>query len=307
MRRDQWLRIRQQGIGSSDASAAIGICPFKSPLKLWMEKTNRATQPDLAENEAIYFGSLLEPLVAAEYAKRSGNKVRRVNAVLQHPQHAFMLANLDREIIGCPDGPGVLEVKTAGHFAAKHWEDGVPFYYETQVMHQLAVTNREWADVPVLIGGQEYRCYRIQRDEEIIREVIKLEAEFWSFVTNNVQPPADGSESAAKTLAHLYPRDFGESVDFSNDAKLNEFYARVLQAREQKDHAEQLEEFHKQKLQEAMGQATKAIFAGGSVTWKRTKDGVAIDLEKMKREQTELVNQYEVLRPGYRRFSVQTQ
>src|ERR1039457_6424021 len=87
MSRDDWLKVRQQGIGSSDASAAIGICPFKSPLTLWMEKTGRVIQPDLAEIEAVYFGALLEPLVAAEYAKRSGNKVRRVNAILQHPEH----------------------------------------------------------------------------------------------------------------------------------------------------------------------------------------------------------------------------
>ena len=39
--RQQWLSVRQGGIGSSDAAAAVGLCPYKSQLELWMEKTGR--------------------------------------------------------------------------------------------------------------------------------------------------------------------------------------------------------------------------------------------------------------------------
>ena len=39
--REQWLEVRRGGIGSSDAAAAVGLHPYKSPLQLWMEKTGR--------------------------------------------------------------------------------------------------------------------------------------------------------------------------------------------------------------------------------------------------------------------------
>jgi putative phage-type endonuclease len=92
--------------------------------------------------------------VAAHYTRRTGNKVRRVNAVLQHPTEPWMLANLDREVIGTPEVQ-ILECKTAGINGARLWKDGVPEYVQLQVMHQLAVTGSRAADVAVLIGGQD--------------------------------------------------------------------------------------------------------------------------------------------------------
>ncbi len=69
-------------------------------------------------------GIELEPVLAQVYAKRTGYKVRRVNAVLQHPEQPFMLANLDREVVGHPDGPGILEIKTASYHSAPSGKKG---------------------------------------------------------------------------------------------------------------------------------------------------------------------------------------
>ena len=41
--REDWLEVRKQGIGSSDAAAAVGLNPYKSQLELWLEKTGRDT------------------------------------------------------------------------------------------------------------------------------------------------------------------------------------------------------------------------------------------------------------------------
>ncbi|MBY0446540.1 MAG: YqaJ viral recombinase family protein, partial [Burkholderiales bacterium] len=171
--REEWLRIRGLGIGSSDAAAAIGLSPYKSPLSLWLEKTHRRPTDDLSEKEAVIWGTVLEPVLATIYAQRTGLKVRKVNAVLQDPDFPFMLANLDREVLGHPDGTGVLEIKTASYFSAPQWEDGIPVAYQCQVLHQLAVTGHSWADVAVLIGGQDFRIYRIQRDDDKIADLVR--------------------------------------------------------------------------------------------------------------------------------------
>ena len=87
--RDQWLTVRKGGIGSSDAASAVGLNPYKSQLELWMEKTGRdAGLPKVDpqdQSSPMYWGTLLESIVAAHYTMRSGHKVRRINAVLQHP------------------------------------------------------------------------------------------------------------------------------------------------------------------------------------------------------------------------------
>lgn len=176
--RDDWLEVRRTGIGSSDAATAVGLNPYQSQLELWLHKTGKADLlPAVDPNDdtsPMFWGTLLEPIVAAHYTKRTGNKVRRVNAVLQHPKHPWMLANVDREVVGSSEVQ-ILECKTAGIHGARLWKDGVPEYVQLQVMHQLAVTGYKAADVAVLIGGQELRIFRIERDEALIARLIEME------------------------------------------------------------------------------------------------------------------------------------
>ena len=305
--REQWLDIRQLGIGSSDAAVAIGLSPYKCPLSLWLEKTARKAPEDISQKEAVLWGVELEPVLAQVYTKRTGYKVRRVNAVLQHPEHTFMLANLDREVVGHPDGPGILEIKTASYHSAPQWEEGVPVAYQCQVLHQLAVTGHAWAEVAVLIGGQDFRIYRIERDEEKIGDLIRREAHFWQQVRQDWQPEPDGSSDAAAALGWLFPRDDGQTVDLSDSPEFNQLFGQLLQLREQKEVVEQQESLIKQRLQATLGEATAGLFANGKITWKRSKDRLAPDLERLGQDHPDLLSHYVKPVPGVRRFTIQSQ
>ena len=119
----QWLEVRKQGIGSSDAATACGLNPYMSMLELWMIKTGRIQQSiedESAGHAPLYWGKQLEPLVAQYYSMHTNHKVRRVNAVLQHPDEDkhFMLANLDYAVVG-NDEVQILECKTVGEYGAK--------------------------------------------------------------------------------------------------------------------------------------------------------------------------------------------
>ena len=63
MPRDDWLTVRKQGIGSSDAAAAVGLNPYKSQLELWLEKTGRDAGLPKAdphdEESPMYWGNIL--------------------------------------------------------------------------------------------------------------------------------------------------------------------------------------------------------------------------------------------------------
>lgn len=306
--RDQWLEVRRSGIGSSDAAAAVGLNPYKSQLELWMEKTGRGAalhQVDPNdESSPMYWGTLLEPIVAAHYTKRTGNRVRKVNAVLQHPMHRWMRANLDREVMGSPY-VAILECKTAGLNGARLWKEGVPDYVHLQVMHQLAVTGKQAADVAVLICGQDLQIFRIQRDEEQIEQLIRLEQAFWEYVEKDIQPPADGSDSADQALRCLYPRDTGEVLDLSQETELAAAFSDLLAVRQKLADVTELEAQLKQRIQQRMGDASRAVFESGEVSWKRSKDSLVLDAARLLKDQPELLTAYGQTKPGSRRFLVQ--
>lgn len=301
-----WLAIRQSGIGSSDAAAAVGLNPYQSPLALWMEKTGRAQPEPPASSEdrlqcPMHWGTILEPIVAEHYAQHTGRRVRRVNAILQHTEHTWMLANLDREVVGSDDVQ-ILECKTAGMYGAKLWQSGVPEYVQLQVMHQLAVTGHQAADVAVLIAGQQLEIHRIERDEVMIEQLIALEAQFWRYVEEDVPPPADASDSAGQALRQLYPRDSGQTVDFSDDAHLCKVFARLQRIRDELAQRGQEEAQLRHTLQQAMGEATVAKFPSGMVRWKQTAPVKRLNSQALKAEHPDLVAAYQKESPGTRRF-----
>lgn len=306
--RDDWLAVRRTGIGGSDAAAAVGLNPYMSTLELWLEKTGRADglprpSPD-DTTSPTYWGTLLEPIVAASYTKQTGNRVRRINAVLRHPTIPWMLANLDREIVGVPDVQ-ILECKTAGEFGARLWRDGVPEYVQIQVQHQLAVTGKAAAHVAVLLCGQALEVHRIERDDALIGRLIELEARFWRFVQTDTPPQADGSESADRALRHLYPGN-GETVDFSDDRRLSSVFADLVAIRAEIERREAQGALLKQTLIQAMGDATRAVFETGSVSFKRSKDSSTVDLARLLADHPAFATQYATTKPGSRRFLVST-
>lgn len=306
--RADWLEVRKNGIGGSDAAAAVGLSPYKSQLELWLEKTGRDAElpkPDSDNTaEPVYWGTLLEPIVAAAYTKQTGNRVRKVNAVLQHPEIPFMLANLDREVIGVP-GVQILECKTAGEFGARLWSEGVPEYIQLQVQHQLSVTGKQAADVAVLICGQRLEVHRIQRDDELIARLIPLEAQFWEYVTSDIPPPADGSESAERALRCLYPGN-ASMADFSHDRNLSATFADLVSLKQDIKNREEQAERLKQTLMQAMGDASVAQFETGEVSFKRSKDSTSIDFKRLLTEHPELAAEYSTTKPGSRRFLIRS-
>ncbi len=196
---------RTRGIGGSDAAAILGLSPWRTPLEVYLEKIGeRQPQPDTA---ATYWGRVLEDVVAEEYARRTGAKLRRVNRTLAHPDHPVILANLDREIVAHERGPGVLEVKTAARRSDDWGEEGtdeIPEHYLAQVQHYLGVTGRRWADVAVLFLGERlFRIYRIHRDDELVGALFEEELRFWR---EHVEPRVPPEPRTLDDIRRRWPR-----------------------------------------------------------------------------------------------------
>ena len=298
------LEERRRGIGGSDAGAVLGLNPYRTPVAVWLEKTGRAEPEDLSDNEAVYWGNRLEDVVAEEFSRRTGLKVRRCNRTLTHPDLPFVIAHIDRQILSDGKrGPGVLEVKTAGQYAASKWgpsgTDQVPDEYLVQTAHYLAVTGYAYARLAVLIGGRDLRIYEIPRDEELIDLVLRQEERFWHEHVEADMPPPPVTVGDIETL---YAVDNGETLLASAEI---EDAARTLaeikaQIKSLEEHASSLEE----RIKAAMRDYSVLVDAEGNplVTWKKSKDSQRLDTKRLKEEQPEIWSRYCRTVPGSRRF-----
>jgi putative phage-type endonuclease len=305
----EWLEVRRQGIGSSDCAAACGLNPYMSMLELWMIKTGRIQQNIEDEHQGhapLYWGKQLEPLVAEYYSLHTQHKVRRVNAVLQHPDpdKHFMLANLDYAVVGNPEVQ-ILECKTAGEHGAKLWRDGVPLYVLCQVQHQLAVTGKQAAHVCVLLCGHETKIFKVSRSESVITHIIQAERQFWDCVQQDIPPSVDASASAAKALQLLYPEHVPLSTaDLSEDSDANQQFEQLIQIRQQIEKHQEQFDLLKHQLQAKMQEAERAVFQTGSVTWKRSKDSISLDSKALLKQHPEYLQQFPQTKQGSRRFQI---
>ena len=294
-----WLELRKQGIGGSDASVVCGISRYKSPVELWMNKTGQL--PDQEAGEAAYWGTQLEPFVRAEFTKRTGIEVRTVNQLLQSEEYPFMLANLDG-ICEVPDiGTCVFEAKTASAYKAGEWEDTIPDEYMLQVQHYMAVTGYAGTYIAVLLGGNTFKWKFVERDEELISMLIELESAFWDHVQDRTPPSLDGSNASAKFLADRFCDSIPQSHITLPDtavtllAQYDEACEELEAVTERKQRAENL-------LKEMMGENEVGTAGDRIVTWK-TMSQERLDSKTLKAEHPALCKKY-TNKTSYRRFTV---
>lgn len=258
---------RTQGIGGSDAAAVLGISPHKTPLRVYQEKLGLC-EPE-PETPAMRWGKLLEDAVADEYAHVTGRKVRRRNVTLRHEDHPFLTAHIDRDVVG---GKRILEVKTANAFAHE-WgpagTDEIPPAYVVQVQHYLAVTDNDVCDVAALIGGQDFRLYEVQRDDDLIRMMLDEEVRFWR---EHVEPRVPPAPSSAAECSERWRRAVIGSTITANEAFLLDVQDLVVLKAQAKANKRMQDELRR-RIFSALGDHEAAVDETGSlvVTWKNRK------------------------------------
>ncbi|MBB5148210.1 YqaJ viral recombinase family nuclease [Ureibacillus thermosphaericus] len=286
MNRQEWLHARKRGIGGSDASVILGFNKWKSPFQLYLEKTGEFTEE--IDNEFIYWGNLLEDIVAKEFESRTGKKVRRRNQMFVHPEHDFMIANIDRDVVG---ERALLECKTTNAFNSNAWDgDEIPAEYICQVQHYMAVLGYEKAYIAVLIGGNKFVWKEVERDDEFIDIMIQREKEFWeNHVLAGVPPAIDGSPSATELLNKLYPTDNGETVMLDSETEQLIEAIESLKA-EKKQIEEQLKAYENQ-LKMTLEDASVGVTNRFKITYKAVTQN-RIDSKRLKEEHPEIYEKY---------------
>ena len=284
--RSEFLLRRRAGIGGSDVAAIMGLSPWKTPLDVFQAKTSEDPADDTM-SEPAYWGIVLEDVVAQEFAKRTSRKVQRVNQQLHHPEHEWMVANIDRAIVTPgsrtrlgDDGrllgaDGILECKTASAYKAGEWgrdgdDDAIPVHYAAQGMWYLAVTGLPYCDFAALIGGQKFVTKRIERDDETIAVLIEQCRAFWfdHVVARKPPDPINGTDALK-----LFPVDNGNSIE-ANEAALIAYNDAVV-LRTQIEQAKTELEARISTIKTCMGEASELTLDGRKLlSWKKAEDTI---------------------------------
>lgn len=294
---EEWLRYRKMGISGTDAGSICGLNPYRSAMQVFIDKTTDTTEE--IDNEAMKQGRDLEEYVAQRFCEMTGKKVRRANAIFSNDEYPWMLANFDRLIVGERTG---LECKTVSAYGADKWRDGaVPMHYLLQCQHYLAVSGYDAWYIAALILGKEFIIRKIERDEELISDLIKIEKHFWeNYVLAGVMPNPDGSKSADEFLSQYFgmaKKDSAiELVGF--DARLERRDAIIQEvAKLQKEQS-----LIEQEIKMYMEDNETAVSDHYKVSWSNV-DSTRFDTKRFKMEKPELYKEYAMTSTS-RRFQI---
>lgn len=298
---DKWLKLRNSGIGGSDAAAVLGLNKWKSPFQLWLEKTGQTEPDDLSQNEYVYWGNVLEQVVADRFCELKGKKVRH-QGMMANNKSPWLLANVDRMVVGENAG---LECKTANGFATKEWEDDkLPTTYYCQCQHYMMATGCDKWYIAVLIGGNHFVWKEIPRNEDDIKALYDAEKQFWEVnVLQSIMPDVDGSDSCTKALQNKFTGGQVEAVAMPNESvKLLEL---IDGFEHEKEEVENNLNETKNKLCLLLGNNEVGYAGDRKVTWKVQNGRTSVDSKRMKMEIPNVYQKYVKIGAPYRKLNIQ--
>ena len=294
MERSAWLEARKTGIGGSDAAAIIGATPYRTPLEVYADKKGLSLPKE--ETEAMRLGRDLESYVAERFTEQTGLKVRRENHILRSVEHPCMIANVDRMVVGENAG---LECKTTSSW---NWGDGtVPPSYYAQSLHYMAVTGADHWYLAVLVWGEGFHTFRIERSDEDVRCLVEAEEAFWmEHVVANVPPAPSGTKGDEQVIRSM-AQDAKQEETVTLDG-LDATCERIVEIKTQIDALSDEKARLEQEVKMQMGGAQCAAGERHVVTWKETTRR-SVDTKALKAGAPDVYSAY-LKATTYRRFEV---
>lgn len=270
---DAWIAQRRNGIFATDAATVTGRNPFASPFEKFAELQG-TTAPKIA-TEAMEMGVILQPIVGKLWSKKHGRKIRA------NPWTYWLDDDIGSHFdfdVPPESGPvtEILEVKTASQYASRDWgeqdTDQVPEAYALQCQHEIMCRGPEIVrcHLGVLIGGQKFQSYVIERDDELIANILCIERKFLSDTRAGVSPPMDGSEAATAYLRSKSPRDNGERWELPESVE--DIATSYLAASAAVVSAEQQKASAANRLRDAMSDHALAVGKLVKVSYKNNRD-----------------------------------
>lgn len=276
-------------IGGGNVAGILGLSPYKTPLDEYLTIVGEAPPPDDAKIAFFRRRKALEPFAAEVFEQVTGRRIVKRNERYTDNVLPFIRAEIDCET----DDDGNVETKTVHPLAAHHWgpsdTDQVPVYVAAQAMHGLMVTGKSHAWIHALVGLDDDRIYRIERDDELIAQIRDREVAFWNDHVLALRPPAP---TTIEDLAYLFPVDSGRVIDVSADDPMAEVVERWKAGKASMKSAELELEGLEEQIKLFLRDATVLSIEGHpALTWKAQND-TRLDQKLLAAAHPELVEQF---------------
>lgn len=198
---DEWLKNRTK-IGGSDASAIIGLNPYKTNVDLWMEKTGQVIPEDISDKPYVQYGTQAEMhlrgLFRLDFPEYKVEYIE--NNMFLNDKYPFAHASLDGWLTDQDGRKGILEIKTTEILQSmqkEKWKEKIPDNYYVQILHYLMVTEFDFAvlkaQLKTVFDGVPYlqtKHYFIERAdvEADVQYLAEEEQKFWKMVEAGKRP-----------------------------------------------------------------------------------------------------------------------
>lgn len=287
--------MRSKGLGGTDIAALAGLNPWKGPMDVYLEKLGLVdSEPD---NEAMYWGKALEPVLAKRYKKEKGIEIEipdpqtlpfvkmppEMTWITGSPDAVYSITRFEQTDFGAwMNCEGGVDFKTTGRRQdyGDPGTDQVPDWVACQCQWYCGLTGAKWWDVAVLFFAprREFAIYHLERNQEIIDQLTEIGREFWEgHVIPQVPPPIDGSAGSKRFLDLTYPQDRGEML--AATGYIQSLVDFLKNTRDRLKEAEEEKLFLENRLKNIIQDAAGIQGDGWKVTWKKTRDRKEIDWE----------------------------
>ena len=256
-------------VSSSEIAGLFGVSPYTSRYLAWAFHKHGVKHD--GGNERTRWGKLLQDDIIQATAEDLNLDVEpnAGDVFLRHIDETVKAgATVDCWIRRHAGGLGIIEAKNVDRMQwFENWDDHTaPIDIELQVQHQLWVTGAAWAVIACLVGGNDLKIYKRERNEKVIAEIAATVAEFWALVTSDAKPDPAGFEAEKAIIGELYgiPTPF-VTLNLFDDEKLINMIAMLDDASDKRKFYASTEEACKIKLLALAEKADRIRTNGWSV------------------------------------------
>ena len=313
---EKQLEIRRTRISGTDASAIVGVNPYRTKLDVYLDK--KGLSEPFEGNKFTHWGTVLEPVI-------------RHHFMLQHEEYDFVttfdettLVSPEHDFVcGTPDGilwkeengekarVAGLEIKTSGMRSKQDWvepgTDQVPAHYLVQCQWYMLLTGMNYWHLAVLFGGNTYAEYIIERNDGLIDQLLTQAKAFVDECLSSDTPPEPNDISeTAQYVDTMYRRADNSDELIEADEEVTMWAEILQQAKEEQSVAAARVKEVEAQIKNFIGSEMGVSGDFGTITWKKTKDKSVIDWKSVAQElgdpDEKLLEKHTATKPGFRRF-----
>lgn len=294
---ESWLEMRTSDVTSTESAALFGLSPYMTEMELFYRK-QAGVVVTFDDNARMKAGRYLEPSIAELAGDELGCTVEPFKRYARNDDR--MGSSFDFIITSGELNDWILEIKNVDFLVYRDkWEDDeAPDHIEVQVQHQLELTDKPGAIIACLVGGNDLRLIKRERNPKMGAGIRKRINKFWSDIEANNPPEPDFARDA-EFIISLHQASGQEILVVEPDDDIATLLAEYRRIKREAKDLEDVAKARKAEMLTLIGDSVSKVISGNlSLSCGMTKDTEPNLITEA------MIGQSYGGRRGYRQFTV---